>query len=455
MTTALVPDQEAPVGPVRARRRWALIVAVGCAVVSTGGLIVSSFVKSPAQQLAEAGPPKPSVLTAPVERRVLSATTITRGTVAAGRTLEVTPVTAGAAAQIVTAVRVKAGGTVQPGGVMVAVSGRPLIALRGAVPAYRDLKPGDHGDDVRQLQAALADLGHSRGGDPKGTFGAGTKAAVRALYADLGYDAPDTAGLDKGGDQSTALAAADDAVRAAEDAVDVMRRRIAAGEKATVAEKPLAQQLTDLKTTLSRSRDARSRLIATTGTMMPLSEFVFVPTFPARVAELTARVGDVVKAPLLKISTGELLVRVQAEPDVAEGLRAGMPAELDAEALGGSAKATVTSVGQVTTPAGEGQQSPYRPVVLTPVKKLPEQWAGQEVRVTITAARTESPVLVVPVSAVSAGADGRSTVSVVGDNDTTRRVEVEVGLAGDGYLEVRPIGGEVSEGDRVAVGAMS
>ncbi len=72
---------------------------------------------------------------------------------------------------------------------------------------------------------------------------------------------------------------------------------------------------------------------------------------------------------------------------------------------------------------------------------------------TVTSAQTASPVLVVPLSAVSAGADGRTTVSVLGTNDQVSRVEIRAGVSGDGFVEITPIGGELSEGDRVVVSA--
>ncbi|SCE34580.1 Putative peptidoglycan binding domain-containing protein, partial [Streptomyces sp. SolWspMP-sol7th] len=38
---------------------------------------------------------------------------------------------------------------------------------------------------MRQLQAALRSLGHGTGGDTSGSFGAGTKSALSALYRAL------------------------------------------------------------------------------------------------------------------------------------------------------------------------------------------------------------------------------------------------------------------------------
>jgi hypothetical protein len=88
----------------------------------------------------------------------------------------------------VTRIDVRSGDAVRPGRALLEVSGRPVIALRGTLPVYRNLKPGTEGDDVTQLQKALADTGHPVAGDPAGLFGPGTKSALTALYRSIGYD---------------------------------------------------------------------------------------------------------------------------------------------------------------------------------------------------------------------------------------------------------------------------
>jgi len=168
-------DVQAPiVGDTRLvrRQRITVVIALVCAVVSIGGLVASRFVRSPQQQAASVGAPTPSVLTAPVVRQVLNRTLATRGTVAAAREVQVAPGAPGgqgASVAVVTAVRVGVGQAVSAGQVLVEVSGRPVIALPGDVPAYRDLKPGDTGKDITELQQALAARGLYRE-SASGTF---------------------------------------------------------------------------------------------------------------------------------------------------------------------------------------------------------------------------------------------------------------------------------------------
>ncbi|MFJ7158397.1 peptidoglycan-binding protein [Streptomyces sp. NPDC101118] len=166
-------------------RRVVYGVAAGAALMTAGGLLSTAFVKSPAQLAAETGPPAQGVLTAEVERRVLAETVVMRGTVVAGQSVAVAP--QGEGRPVVTRLPFAAGAPVTAGRVVAEVSGRPVVALRGALPVYRDLRPGATGDDVAQLQAALRELGHPTGRDPRGHFGPGTKDALAALYRDLGY----------------------------------------------------------------------------------------------------------------------------------------------------------------------------------------------------------------------------------------------------------------------------
>ena len=165
------------------RKRAVAALATGAVVLAGSALWTSTFVKSPAQAAADAGPPAPDVLTAPVERRVLADTVVTRGTVSATQTVDLAPVGAaadGSAAPVVTKVMARSGQTFEAGRVLVEVSGRPVFALPGKLPVYRDLKPGTHGDDVRQLQRALRSLGHSTGSDASGLPASKCVAAVDA-----------------------------------------------------------------------------------------------------------------------------------------------------------------------------------------------------------------------------------------------------------------------------------
>ncbi|MCW2783257.1 MAG: hypothetical protein JWR35_3706, partial [Marmoricola sp.] len=136
------------------RRRRAVGIIVGVAVLaSVLGVCAGLWVKSPADVAANAAAPPPSVITAAVEKRVVSDELVTRGTVGALATVNGLPsaTPAGVAKAVITKLPAHVGDALKPGAVVVEVSGQPVFYLPGKLPAYRDLKPGDRGPDVVQL----------------------------------------------------------------------------------------------------------------------------------------------------------------------------------------------------------------------------------------------------------------------------------------------------------------
>lgn len=124
----------------------------------------------------------------PVERRVLSSNIITRGTARFGLPQPVSIVPSGlklAPGLIATVPRRNA--QLVEGSLVLSASGRPLFVLQGAIPIYRDLVPGLHGEDVQQLEQALDRLEYAPG-EVDGHFDAATSAALRRWYEAAGWE---------------------------------------------------------------------------------------------------------------------------------------------------------------------------------------------------------------------------------------------------------------------------
>ncbi|MFE1416283.1 peptidoglycan-binding protein [Streptomyces sp. NPDC058746] len=485
-------------------RRVVLGVVAGAALMAVGGLLATTLVKSPAQVAAETGPPSQGPLTAEVERRVLAQKVVMRGTVVADQSVEVAPQprsAEGAGTPVVTKLPLKAGDPVAAGQLLAEVSGRPVFTLRGTLPVYRDLKPGATGDDVAQLQQALRELGHGTGGDPKGVFGAGTKAALAARYKAIGYDP-----LPAVADGAEVLKAAREGVRSAEWAVEDVQaggsggtgggKAAAPGPSASPGAKGAPGAAEGGKATdggtgdsgraLTRARqalaDARAKLAAAEaadGPMLPASETVFLGSFPARVSAVGGRIGGPVSGAVLTLSAGELVVEAYLKEDKKQLLRAGMSVVVSSEVAGTDARgkvalvATERSTGQPSggrqngQPGGQGGQGGqgdaaqgkgggadlgYRMVVRAD-QPLPAAFAGQDVRLTIESASTDGEALVVPVTAVSASPDGQTLVTAVSADGTQRRIPVRTGTSGDGYVAVTPVkNGDLAAGARVVIG---
>lgn len=89
-----------------------------------------------------------------------------------------------------------AGATIGEGQTLYEVDARPVVRLDGDVPAWRALGPGvADGVDVRQLEQALADLGHAPGITVDEHWTTATAAAVRRWQAALGVTVTGTVAL--------------------------------------------------------------------------------------------------------------------------------------------------------------------------------------------------------------------------------------------------------------------
>lgn len=198
------------------RRNVLLGSVIGAVVLAAGlGWFFGSRIQSPAEAAAEAQPPEASNITVQVVREVLSADVITRGDIVYDEPLSVA--LSGSFAEtpekLVVTQAVEVGSELVEGGLAVEVVGRPVFALTGEIPMYRDLRPGANGDDVLQVEAALARMGFF-GGTPDNVWDADTSAAVAAWYESAGYRPNGLSAEDE-----TALRAARDRVIAAQAAV--------------------------------------------------------------------------------------------------------------------------------------------------------------------------------------------------------------------------------------------
>lgn len=155
-------------------RKVAVLLAV--LVVAVAGFLAGRATLRPPEpvQPLPAADATVEVTTQTVERTLTLTTTVSRAT----RPAAVNQLTG-----IVTALG--SATTVAQGQVLYAVSGRPVIAVQGAVPFHRDLGPDMKGTDVQQVQAALRSLGYDV--KANGTWGTATTKALKALQDKLGY----------------------------------------------------------------------------------------------------------------------------------------------------------------------------------------------------------------------------------------------------------------------------
>jgi peptidoglycan hydrolase-like protein with peptidoglycan-binding domain len=382
-------------GRLRRRRNILIGVVILALMASVGGLLLSTDIKSPAQLAAQTSSPGLTRLTTTVQRQVISDAVLAQGVVAKPPEISGPPGGGsggggGGAQAIVTRIFLEPGNAVHPGEPILEVAGQPVFVFQGTYPAYRDLTIGESGPDVAQLQSNLQVLGYSTGSDASGTFGPGTAAAVAAFYKGIGYTAPASPG---------------------------------AGPKSHGA------------------------------AMVPLSQFMFVPSLPAAVVSLGAKVGATASGSLFTLSMGRPSIKGQLNPADVHLVRPGMSVTITDSVTGRTRKGTITSISTSAKTKGSISGGIYLPMKIHPSKPLPASMVGQNLSLTISAAHSAGPVLTVPEAAVFASANGQTYVSKVTGPRSQEKVAVRIGITGGGLVQVTPLeAGALTAGTVVVTG---
>lgn len=176
--TRPVPEEEFEEPRQGRRRRW---VAAAAAAVVAGGAAAGYLLATEGNQ-RQADPAAPVPATAEVTRATLTETEDVDGTLGYG---EPVPLTNRLAGTVTSTSAV--GATVTRGQALYAVDQRPVVLFHGGVPAYRALRLGLTGDDVRQFEENLRAVGYT-GFTVDDTFSDVTDLAVRRWQHDLGLD---------------------------------------------------------------------------------------------------------------------------------------------------------------------------------------------------------------------------------------------------------------------------
>lgn len=348
----------------------------------------------------------------------------------------------GVSAEIVTAHPLAVGADVTEGSVVAVVSGRPVIALTGALPAYRDLKPGDVGPDVGQLQAALLELHLISAGFRLGTFDVPTSQAVRDLYASVGFDPVLTGVGDQ--DPDVLIANARGAVTAAQRALSRARRDAESAPSAD-ADDSVAQAAAALEQAVS----ARDRTVDRAGATLPRSEVVFVPLLPATLVAAPVPVGSSVSnaEAIVTIGAGPTVLKCPVTPSQAAVVKPNMAATFDA-ADGSSGSGVVSSLekpprepeGSASSNSGDSKPAAVQDVAsitLDAPVSSPGPTGVSEVQAVVTVRQSAAPVLSVPSSAVRRVGG----VDVVAMRRSGQFVLVEVRVIDEagGWVHVDPV----------------
>ena len=412
LAAARLSGSRPSVDPLGPRRLFFGGLAIGVIAMSVVGLATAVFIESPQDVAARSAAPLATPITGVARWQVLRHAITVQGIVRAKRPILVAAM---APFSTVTLTRMpeKVGDRVRPGHVVAEIDGRPVILLRGRLPAYRNLHEGDHGPDVAQLQRNLVSLGYADF-DALGVFGQSTALALLLFYRHLGYQAP------------------------------IYHHRVPANPTQPTAGPPASLPPT-------AGPPAAHHLVIRSA-YLPRSEVVFIPARSALVTAVGGRVGDIVGGgAVLTLATGAPYVTSDLTPHQATQVRRGMLASIVAANPGLIARGAVTRIGSLP-PVGGPPPHGY-PILVKPLRALPQTMIGARVRLTVEAPVTSEPVLTVPLAAfVSAGAGHAGHVVVL---RAGRRIKVLVltGPTADGLVAVQPARrGALRPGDHVLIG---
>lgn len=487
------------------RKLW-LLSTIGIFLAVLFGWVAARQLQSSNQAVANVAPPEPSWVTASVDYRVLTQTVITRGDVVPQITSLVNVPESITDDPVVTWSGMAVNDVVQEGQRLIEISGRPVFVLVGAVPAFRLMRPGMSGVDIIQLQVALSRIGCTNN-DQIGLFGEGTKKCVDSFYRQSGYLSIPSSPTESI-DLLTANQAVTDANIEVEFARQALQRKVSGEQGSLLLEAQISLgvaqrayitavqsnsgladatdqlRLAEFKLAEVQNPDATSEYLAldraiqvqnnatslrnslqlTTGPTVPRGEIIFVPELPARIRSTVTSLGpigasrsDATKAEdssgnIVELSAGGLIVATRLRTDERNFMRSGTLVELLNEQTNISYNGKFLNIANTLSESADGQQSYLANIVSD--EPLPPELVGVNLRVTIHTASTDSPTLVVPITAVSSTADGTTSLSVLKTGaESPELVAIEVGLSADGFVAVEPVNpGAVNKGDRVVVG---
>ncbi len=213
---------------------------------------------------------------------------------------------------------------------------------------------------------------------------------------------------------------------------------------------------------------------------LPMSEVLFIPAKSAIVTAVNDQVGSVVGAgssapsassggtaptdsgAVLQLSAGGLGITGTIGQDQVSLVRSGMKVAIYSADFGVSARGVVTRVSTYNSGSASGSGSdsgaaavagPGFTITVAPAKALPSNMIGDNVQLTITAAATPAPVLVVPSAAIFTMADGSTDVTVLHGIGQQATVPVHTGASADGAVAVTAVtAGSLTAGEQVVIG---
>lgn len=181
---------------------------------------------------------------------------------------------------------------------------------------------------------------------------------------------------------------------------------------------------------------------------LPLSEYAVAPGERWTVLANDLRPGQAPMDPLVTVGSGTPSLHAATDRLSAARLRVGMPATVTTAS--GTYRGAVAEI-RLPPDHATADAGPATVVVATD-EALPASDVGGSGRAEVVIASTDSPVLVVPVTALRLDEAGADVVTVVGPDGGSASVRVDIGLVAGGAAAVLAAEPALEEGALVVVG---
>ncbi|NOX30893.1 MAG: hypothetical protein GXP35_12725 [Actinobacteria bacterium] len=348
------------------------------------------------------------------------------------------------------------------------------IAARSAVETAREQLASTERDGATANAAAAANLASARDDATTADEAFATAAdrltqAEQGTHPDTGEPPTDTE-LDELRDAVTAathaVEAAQQAIGSAEvDVVGVSTTQASlirqARDALAIAEAQLSELLAPPDTgtqkrqvtAAAQERDAATEALALlsnkAGPWIPAGELIYVSELPARVDAVTLAVGDPVVPGFVTLSASTLSIHTAIPVRDTSLVTPGAPVMIHHDSLEIPLEGTVVHIAERPGTNGVAGDATYAEIA---VDGIPAALTGLNVRIVIPIESSDGAVLAVPAAALSVTTSGQTRIELL-DGTMTRIVNVEVGLAADGLVEITPSGDELLEpGMQVVIG---
>lgn len=240
-----------------------------------------------------------------------------------------------------------------------------------------------------------------------------------------------------------------EAVVDAREQLTLAELRLIAMKNPSASER-LRNAVADAEERLAEAQGDLGTLLREHDTGVRAAQLVFFDSLPVRINSVSIEDGDVPSGTLMTVSGTRLVIETWIPLAFVDVVRPGSRTSVDSTSLGIDLGGEVSFVAEEPGTNGLTAQQVYVEIV---PDEQPPGLLDASVRVVIPLAATDGAVLAVPVAALFTAADGSTQVRVERADGVVEALEVTVGLRADGFVEVTPVDGALTEGDRVVVGA--